>query len=111
MHYFRSRSMCIIGRSTTAAIEVILFLMQVRPQCSGRKEESPCSQCLGDDPQPFCSSKPLSWFDFLVLTGSLAPTLAMPPKGYADCLTKMISTSRRNYTGKIPEAEFCALLS
>lgn len=81
MHYFRSRSMCIIGYSTTAAMEVVLFLMQVHPQCSGRREDIPCSQCLGDDPQPFCSSKALSMFNVLVLTGNLAPTLAMSTSG------------------------------
>ena len=87
MHYLRSRSMCIIGRYTIAAIEVVLFLMQVHPQCSGRKEDSHCSQCLGDYPRPFCSSKALGMFDFLVLTGELAPSLAMSTGRYTDCLT------------------------
>lgn len=111
MHYFWSRSTCIIGRCTTAAIEVVLFLMQVHTQCSGRGEDGPCSQCLGDDPQPFCSTKPLSWFDFLLLTGNFAPALAITTRRYTDYLTKTISTSQQNYNGKIPETDFCALLS
>ena len=85
--------------------------MQDHPQCSERREDSPCSQCLGDDPQPFCSSKALSMFDFLVLTGNLTPTPAMSTSGYTDNLTKMISISRQIYTGKIPEVGFCASAS
>ena len=111
MHHFRFRRTCIIYRSVTAGIGFVVTLMQVYTQCSGRRADSPCSQCLGDDPQPFCSSKPFCWFDSLVLTGNLAPALAMKARGYTDCLTKTISTSQQNYTGKIPKTDFCALFS
>ena len=111
MHCFRVRSKCIIGRSTTTSIEIGLCLMPIHTQCGGRREDSPCSQCLGNDPQPFCSTKTLSMFNFLVLTGNLAPTLAILTTGNTDCFTKTISISRQNYTGKIPETDFCASLS
>ena len=111
MHYFRFRSTFSIGRSPITATEVVVFLMQIHPWCSGRREDSPCSQCLGDDPQPFCSSKAFNMFYFLVLSGLLAPSLAMSTRGYTDCLTKTVSISRQNYLGKVPETNFCALTS
>ena len=111
MHYFRVRSKCIIARSTDISIEIVLCLMPIHTQCSGRREDNPCSQCLGNDPQPFCSTRTFSMFNFLVLTGNLAPALAILTTGYTDCFTKTISISRQNYTGKIPETDFCASLS
>ena len=72
MPYLWLRSTCVKDRSTTAAIEIVVFLMQVYTQCSGRQADSPCSQCLGDDLRPFCGSKALSMFGSLILTGELA---------------------------------------
>ena len=78
-------------------------------ECSGRRGDRSCSQCLGGDPQPFCSSKALNTLGSLVLTGELAPFSAMSSRECTDCLRKTTSISQQTYIGKIPEADFCTL--
>ena len=101
----------LLDRFTAISIVTAVCLMQVYTQCPGPGEGSSCSRCLNDDIQPFCSNKPLCTFDVLILTGNLTPALAILTSEYTDCLTKKILISRQRYTGKIPEADFCALLS